>query len=176
MSVTGAPSKRKVLVTLSRPLFAPDPSVRFADELALRLNAVEGVESEVMALPFRPSEEERLLDDAALCGLLRTLNVDRMVALNFPAYLLPFADKVVWLDAHPFAGETDPTAEGRPLQIRRMIRAADIEALSRSPRLFCATERLRQAMAQWCGVDAALLARPEGDERRWSRAIAALLA
>lgn len=173
---------RKVLVVLARPLFQPDPLANFADALAARLNAIEGVVSEVMAIPVRRGDQERLLDDAALCGWLRTLNVDRVVALNFPAYMLPFGDTVVWLadGAHPFAREAeladDEPAERRGKDIRCMIRAADIEALSRSGRLFCASAPLREAMRRWCGATAEILADPGDDERRWARAIATLLA
>lgn len=69
---------------------------QLAEWLADRLRR-EGHGAEVIRIPFAWSPAERVLDSMLAARLIRIPNVDRVVALKFPAYLVPHDDKVLWL-------------------------------------------------------------------------------
>ena len=72
-----------------------------AEELAYhlnaRLNATPGVRAEVLRVPFSWEPFERLANEIFINPMLRLLNVDRVIALKFPAYLIPHEQKILWL-------------------------------------------------------------------------------
>ena len=169
-----------VLVTLARQPFARTAAAILAETLVARLCEADGVRAESMTLPVGPGEGERLLDAAAQCGMLRTVNADRMIALNFPAYLMPYESKVVWLAAAedlpaPACGER--AQHGRPAEIARILAHADGNALLRAERLFCGSAGLAAQIRRWCGARAEVMPVPDADDRAgWAAAVTRLVA
>jgi len=61
-----------------------------------------GHEAEIVAIPFQAYPLERILDTMLSCRLLdissfNGQNIDRLIGLKFPAYLIKHPDKVLWL-------------------------------------------------------------------------------
>jgi glycosyltransferase involved in cell wall biosynthesis len=56
-----------------------------------------GHQAEIVRLPFQWNPCERILDHMLAARFVRLPNVDRVVALKFPAYYVPHENKVLWL-------------------------------------------------------------------------------
>ena len=82
----------KVLVIDSMTPFVHGDAEELADHLVRNLN-LHGAEAELLRIPFRSEPEERLLEEMIICSNLKIVNVDRVIALRFPAYLIPFPRK-----------------------------------------------------------------------------------
>jgi hypothetical protein len=87
----------KVLVLNNAAPFIRGGAEELADCLVQRLNETSGVEAELLRIPFRWEPAERIVDEIVLNRNLRLYNVDRTIALKFPAYLIPYPEKTLWL-------------------------------------------------------------------------------
>src|SRR4051794_40443654 len=83
-----------------------------ADSLAREL-VVRGHEAQVVRLPLRWHSPEAIADSMAAAAALQIEGADRVIALKFPAYLVPHENKVVWL-LHQFRQAYD--LWGTPMQ------------------------------------------------------------
>ena len=91
----------RIVVATVRTPFVHGGAEVLADELIKALLA-EGHLAELVSIPFNPDEPERIPDQMLACALLdlcevHAMPVDRLIALKFPAYLIPHPDKVIWL-------------------------------------------------------------------------------
>lgn len=165
-----------ILVVVARQPFAATPTARLADMLAARLGDLDGVKAETMTIPVSAAGGESLLDAAAACGMLRTVHADRVVALNFPAYLFPYLPKVVWIADPadlPAPARGTPAEGGRPGEIARILAQSDMHALRRSDRVFFGSDEVRDLAMRWCGVAGEILPVPdEDDSGGWAAAAA----
>jgi hypothetical protein len=102
----------KVLVINNAAPFVRGGAEELADHLVLRLNATKGVEAELVRIPFRWVPAERIVDEIFLNRNLRLYNIDRVIALKFPAYLIPYPEKTIWL-LHQFRQAYDLYESGQ---------------------------------------------------------------
>src|SRR5262245_41078277 len=87
-----------------------------------------GVEAEAMRIPFAWEPAERIIEEIVLSRSLRLWNVDKVIALKFPTYHVPWPDKVIWL-LHQYrqaydlfeAGDSNIPDSARGREIRRII-------------------------------------------------------
>jgi hypothetical protein len=86
-----------VLIANIMSPFVRGAAEELADHLCARLNRTAGVQAELLRIPFALEPFERLPDEIFLNRMLQLHNVDRMIALKFPAYLIPHEKKAVWL-------------------------------------------------------------------------------
>lgn len=122
----------------------------------LRARLVEyGHEAMVLRFPFVWNPASRILDHMLSSRLLRLENIDRVVALKFPAYYIEHPNKVLWL-VHQFRQAYDlwdtpyqsipKTPEG--LRIRDAIAGCDNRFLGKIKRRYTisrlVSERLRK--------------------------------
>src|SRR6202161_2315484 len=56
-----------------------------------------GHQAEIVRIPFQWNPPERIVDHMLAARLVRLANVERVVALKFPAYYVPHENKVLWL-------------------------------------------------------------------------------
>lgn len=139
-----------------------------AEELALNLkkNLIKfGFESEILRIPFRYEPEIEIPQQMLLAANLQLLNVDRVIALKFPAYLIPHHQKVFWL-LHQFRQVYDLREEGRGNssdEVAELIRAADSDAISRAHNVFCNSHVTRDRLKRYNGLDAQILLPPVND-------------
>ena len=159
----------KVLVVNNAAPFVRGGAEELADNLVRELNAVHGVESELLRLPLAWSPAERLIEEILIHGSLRLYNADRVIALKFPAYLVPHAHKTLWL-LHQFRQAYDLGDagqglgdEGREGQIKRAIRAADDACFKDCRAIWCNSPVTRDRLARYNGVHGAVLYPPLND-------------
>ena len=87
----------KVLVVNNAAPFIRGGAEELADQLVLRLNATAGVEAELLRIPFRWEPADCIVEQILLNLKLQLYEVDRVIGLKFPAYLIPHSKKVIWL-------------------------------------------------------------------------------
>lgn len=160
----------KVLVVNNAAPFIRGGAEELADQLVRRLNATPGVQSELLRLPFRWSPSERLIEEILIHRGLRLHNVDRVIGLKFPAYLIPHSHKTLWL-LHQFRqaydlgdvgqGLDDHGPEGR---IKAAIRAADNRCFQECGAIFTNSPVTQGRLKRYNNVDSSVLYPPLNDE------------
>jgi hypothetical protein len=121
-----------------------------------------GHASELIRIPFRSDRPATVVDQMLAARLVHLDNVDRAVALRFPAYLLAHDRRVVWLP---------PRHDGRhdslPADVRTAVRAAQRAHLGEAARLHARSALAARALARDSGLDAGVLYAPlpEADYR-----------
>jgi hypothetical protein len=147
---------------------------------------LHGVSAEMIRIPVTPDSAERIVDEMMICRSLQLLNVDRVIALRFPAYLVPHPDKVCWLTdyweevegAMECGGLRIPNTP-RGKDIARIIGHSDNECLGRARSLFAGTPSIRDRLKARNGLDAEILTLPSPSsdaESTWGAAIKRILA
>lgn len=159
----------KVLVVNNAAPFIRGGAEELADNLVRELGQVRGVQAELMRLPFAWNPAERLIEEILIHQSFRLINVDRVIALKFPAYLVPHADKRLWL-LHQFRQAYDLADAGQGLGddgregvIKRAVRAADDAAFRDCRRIFCNSPVTRDRLARYNGVEGEVLYPPLND-------------
>jgi glycosyltransferase involved in cell wall biosynthesis len=147
-----------------------------AHATGLRNALVEaGHRAEIVAVPFKWYPAQRILDQMLACRLLDLTStggaqVDCLIGLKFPAYLIPHANKVVWvlhqhrqaydLWQHPW-GDLHRDPQGA--EVRDAIHRADVELLPQARRLFANSRNVADRLKTYCGIQAAPLYHPPPD-------------
>jgi len=144
-----------------------------AEELAVNLEKniiAAGHQAEVLRLPFQWEPAARIPSQMLMVRAMELINVDHVVALKFPAYLIRHPKKTLWLlhqyrqayDLFDSAHTNLPFgAEGE--QLRNVIRNADNESLRESRHVFTNSEVTRQRLVKYNGFDAEVLLPPVND-------------
>lgn len=161
---------RIVIATTQVPFVRGGAEV-LADELSAALRAA-GHESEIVAVPFKWYPPECLLDHMVACRLLDLsasagAPIDRVIALKFPAYLIPHSHKVLWLlhQHHGAYERWDHPFEDlhhHPLgpQARAAIQHADSTHLAEIRARFAISATVAERLQRFSGLDAAVLYPP----------------
>ena len=117
-----------------------------AEELAAHLcrRLIEfGHQSELVRIPFQWSPPERIPSQMMMAKWLSIHNAERVIALKFPAYLVPHADKTLWIlhqyrEVYDLAGGLDASlcTDDPATRLRSLVRAADNAAVEESRSVF----------------------------------------
>jgi glycosyltransferase involved in cell wall biosynthesis len=164
---------RVVIATVQVPFIYGGAEILAAQlQDALR---TEGHEAEIVAIPFKWYPAERILDHMLACRLLDITastgkDVDRVIGLKFPAYLIPHPHKVLWLIHqhrtaydlwdHPL-GDLIRFPNGRG--IRDVIREADMRLLLEAKRIFTIAGNVSRRLKTYCGIGSTPLYHPPQD-------------
>jgi glycosyltransferase involved in cell wall biosynthesis len=164
---------RILIVTVQIPFVHGGAEVLANDLLnALR---VEGHEAEIVTVPFRPNPPDCILDQMLACCLFDLSNfndktVDRIIALKFPAYLIPHSNKVLWLvHQHRTAYELwghelgDMQNDPRGIAVRDAIREADRQLIPESRAVFTISKNVTRRLRYYTDVDSIPLYPPVRD-------------
>jgi glycosyltransferase involved in cell wall biosynthesis len=126
-----------------------------------------GHQAEIVRIPFQWNPPERIIDHMLAARLVRLANVDRVVALKFPAYYVPHENKVLWL-LHQFRQAYD--LWGTPYQdipntpTGHRIRAAIIESdrryLDESRGIYTNSRIVGHRLKLYSGLDSEVLFPP----------------
>lgn len=144
-----------------------------AEELAVHLQKnliAAGHQSEVLRIPFQWEPATRIPSQMLMVRAFELYNVDRVIALKFPAYLIRHPHKTLWL-LHQYRQAYDlfdarqtNLPEGKLGQdIRDFIRRADQECFEESRNIFTNSEVTRKRLKHYNGVDASVLLPPLND-------------
>jgi glycosyltransferase involved in cell wall biosynthesis len=132
-----------------------------ADSLAEKVRE-RGHEVDQLRIPFKWYPPETLVDHMLACRLIepRTGDPDLVIALKFPAYLVPFENKKVWLlhqyrqvydlweTPYGYSGHT-PGAR----RIREAIVAADNRHLSEARGLYTISQNVSGRLRRFNGIE-----------------------
>ncbi len=147
-----------------------------AEELAANLQkhlTLAGHRAQLLRIPFQWEPAARIPSQMLLTRALEVHNVDRVIALKFPAYLIQHHHKTLWL-VHQYRQAYDlydanmsnligPHAD----DLRALIQRADEEAFREVQRIFTISEVVRQRLAHYNGFDAQVLLTPLADPERF---------
>jgi glycosyltransferase involved in cell wall biosynthesis len=147
----------KLLVANNAAPFVRGGAELLAERLVAELVAA-GHEAELLRLPLGETSSE-IADGMVAAATLDVVNVDRVIALKFPAYLIPHRDVVVWLihqyrqvyDLAP-AGGWEGHDELRALA--DLVRGADAAALRRATRIHAISPEVAARLDRYNGISA----------------------
>ncbi len=132
----------KVLIVNNAVPFTWGGAEELALNLAREINARKGMEAEVMRVPFAWQPKERLVAEILLNRSLHIHNVDRVIALKFPAYYVNHHAKTIWL-LHQFRQAYDLLDNGQSFltpeidgDILTAIREADNDCFDGARKVF----------------------------------------
>ncbi|NCS30757.1 MAG: glycosyltransferase family 4 protein [Microcystis aeruginosa F13-15] len=162
---------RILIVTTQTPFIHGGAEIH-AEELLRQLQKA-GHEAEIVAIPFQVYPQERILDSMLVCRLLDLSQfagwvIDRVIALKFPAYLVPHPRKVLWILHqhrqayemwnHPQFGDLYRLPNGQ--QIKSSIERADNHAFAESHAIFSNSRNVANRLKQFNGIDSLPLYHP----------------
>jgi glycosyltransferase involved in cell wall biosynthesis len=138
-----------------------------ANHLSAPLNATPGVRAEILRVPFSWEPCELLANEILINRMLQLLNVDKVIALKFPAYLIPHGQKILWL-LHQYRqaydlrdrGESNIPDTPRGEKIRELIRRADAKAFSTCRRIFTISRVTKERLKRYNAFDSEALMTP----------------
>jgi glycosyltransferase involved in cell wall biosynthesis len=144
-----------------------------AEELAVHLVrnlTCSGAEAGVFRIPFSWEPPERLVDEMLIARRLRLTNVDRVIALKFPAYLVPWPNKVIWL-LHQYrqaydlrdAGQSNIPETDRGHEILSAIRRADDISFAEAKTLYTISPETSRRLRHYNARESVVLRQPLND-------------
>jgi glycosyltransferase involved in cell wall biosynthesis len=160
---------RIVIATVQIPFVSGGAESHAAGLKAALIRA--GHEAEIVTVPFNPAVPERIPDQMLACRLfdlteIHGTRVDRLIALKFPAYLIPHPQKVVWiLHQHRAAYDLwdypfeELSAGPRGQMVREAIRRGD-QLLAESKWIFANSKNIANRLGHFCGINAVPLYHP----------------
>jgi len=145
-----------------------------ADALITKLQAY-GHDAVLVRLPFRWDLPEKIPEYILACRCLRLHNVDRVIALKFPAYFIPHDNKVLWL-LHQFRQAYD--LWGTPLQdlpdsqeghrIREIVIQSDNAYLPECRAIYTNSQITGERLRKFNGLASSVLYPPLPDPARFT--------
>jgi glycosyltransferase involved in cell wall biosynthesis len=146
--------------------FVSGGAEHLADALCRKLIEF-GHQATLIRIPFRWEPPNRIVECMLACRLLRVPNVDRVIALKFPAYYVPHDDKVLWL-LHQFRQAYDlwgTPYQGLPntsdgLRVRNTILQADNAHLSQANRIYTNSAVTSGRLMRFNGIPSTVLHPP----------------
>src|SRR5919199_1546303 len=161
----------RILIATTQVPFIRGGAEAHAEGLRDALRA-ERHEAEIIAVPFKWYPPEKIIDHMLACRLLDVteaagLQVDLLIGLKFPAYLIPHPNKVVWIiHQHRTAydlwdhqlGDLIFAPNGQ--QVRDAIRQADINTLSGVRAIYANSCNVADRLKRFCGLDSTPLYHP----------------
>ncbi len=159
-----------VLVLSNAAPFVRGGAEELAEHLVLNLRKRTGVNAELLRIPFQWDPASALIGQILLNKNLRLANVDRVIAMKFPAYLIPHDNKIVWL-MHQYrqaydldrAGMTNIPAGGDGDKIRTAIRTADNACFSAAKKIYTISPVVSARLQQFNGLRSEVLHHPLND-------------
>lgn len=156
----------KIAVVNNTVAFLRGGAEVLADALTERL-VQAGHSVDLVRLPFAWQPVERIADAMLAASLTRIEGVDRVIALKFPAYLVPHDTKVVWL-LHQYRQFydlwTEPGKDGgnsaAASGVRDMVMRADTRSLSECKRVYTISPVSAGRLRRFNGLDAQVLYHP----------------
>ena len=160
----------KILVVTNMAPFVRGGAEALATHLVHNLNSSAGVQAELLRVPFKWDPAERLIEEMLVARSLRLTNVDRVIGLKFPAYLVPHERKTIWLvhqyrQAYDLFGTTYSNLPATPRgeEIRAAIWQADDSCFRGAQEIFTIARVPRERLLKYNGLESEVLPLPLND-------------
>jgi glycosyltransferase involved in cell wall biosynthesis len=144
-----------------------------ADSLKEKL-IEHGHQAAVIKIPFKWNPPQKILEHMLACRLLRVENIDKVIALKFPAYYIKHPNKELWL-LHQFRQAYDlwgtpyqdlpSTPDG--LRIREAIIQADNSFLREANGVFTISKVVTDRLKRFNGISSEVLYPPLRNPERY---------
>lgn len=165
----------KVLVLNNAAPFIRGGAEELAEHLVQRLNMTAGVEAELLRIPFRWEPADQVLEEILINRNLHLYEVDRVIALKFPAYLIAHENKTLWL-LHQYRQAYDLYESGlshlcgHPAgkEIARIVREADNHCFADCKAVYCNSPVTQARLKKFNGYDATVIYPPLNDPEQFS--------
>jgi glycosyltransferase involved in cell wall biosynthesis len=126
-----------------------------------------GHEAMVVKIPFQWNPPERIIDHILACRLIKLENVDKVIALKFPAYYIEHPNKTLWM-LHQFRQVYDMWGteyQGLPnspegLSIRNAIINADNKYLNEVKKIYTNSKVVSDRLKKFNNIDSEVLFPP----------------
>ena len=156
-----------LLVLTNAAPFIRGGAEELAENLVSNLCARRGVQAELIRIPFQWEPATQLIQQILLNKNLRLANVDRVIAMKFPAYLIPHENKMIWL-MHQYRQAYDLDREGMTNipateegnKIRDAIRAADNACFAEARQIYTISPVVSARLKQFNSVRSRVLHHP----------------
>lgn len=144
-----------------------------AEELAVHLQknlVIAGHEAEILRIPFQWEPATRIPSQILMVRAFELWNVDHVITLKFPAYLIRHIRKTLWL-LHQYRqaydlfdiGQTNLPSAEEGIKLRTLIKNADNESFSESRHIYTNSEITRQRLLKYNGFGSKVLLPPVND-------------
>lgn len=159
----------KVLIVNNAAPFVWGGAEELAENLKINLQ-LSGHRAEILKIPFAWSPSSRIPDQVQLVRNLELSNVDKVIALKFPAYLIRHPEKTLWL-LHQYrqaydlfdAGHSDIPRNAWGDDLRTFIHNSDQLALSEMKKIYCNSEVTQARLRHYNHAQAEVLYPPVND-------------
>jgi glycosyltransferase involved in cell wall biosynthesis len=163
----------KVLVVNNMAPFVRGGAELLADHLLKHLQ-IAGYQAEMLRIPFQWEPATRIPSQMLMARALELWNVDHVIALKFPAYLIEHPSKTIWL-VHQYrqaydlydAGHSNLPKGSAGDDIRRLIKNADDQCFRGARHLFAISDVTQKRLAHYNGFRADILRAPINDPERF---------
>ncbi|AMV31364.1 D-inositol-3-phosphate glycosyltransferase [Pirellula sp. SH-Sr6A] len=123
--------------------------------------------AELLRIPFRYEPAESIYSEMLACRMMRIGDADLVIALKFPAYLIPHPNKVLWL-VHQYrqaydmwdSGYSNIPATEAGQQLRGSIKEADAECFRSVQRLYTISPVTQKRLKKYNQFESELLRTP----------------
>jgi glycosyltransferase involved in cell wall biosynthesis len=164
----------KLLVANNADPFVRGGAELLADRLVVELRKA-GHEAELLRLPLGKTPEQ-IMEGVVSASLLNAFNVDRVIGLKFPAYLIPHSDVVIWL-VHQLRQAYEPPPVGWPADplldpLVSTIHAADRAAFDGANRLYAISSVVAKRLHRSNGLRAEVLMTPPHTDQEYRTEVA----
>lgn len=144
-----------------------------AEELAVNLEKqllLAGHQAEILRIPFQWEPYTKIPTQMLMAQSLELYNVDRVIALKFPAYLINHSHKTFWL-LHQYrqaydlfdAGQSNIPSNTDGEQLREIIKKADNNAFNSAKHVFTNSPVTTQRLRHYNDIDSEVLYPPIND-------------
>jgi len=159
----------RILVANNAAPFVRGGAELLADRLVDELRRA-GHEVDLLRLPIGNTPAQ-ILDGLLAGSLIDLVDVDRVIGLKFPAYLIPHRNVVIWL-VHQFRQAYDPPPVGWPRDpsldpIVSAVRVADRNAFAQAQRLYAISPMIAERVRRHTGFIADVLMTPPHAEQQY---------
>lgn len=159
----------KVLVVNNMAPFVHGGAEQLATHLCRNIEAA-GHQAELLRIPFSWEPATRIPSQMLLARTLELQNVDHVVALKFPAYLIRHPRKTLWL-VHQYrqaydlldVGQTNLPEGPAGAELQRVIRAADDQCFHEARRIYSISDVTQKRLARYNGFASEVLRAPLND-------------
>lgn len=142
---------------------------------SLRDKIIEhGHQAMVVRIPFKWYPPQKIMEHMLACRLFRFDNIDKIIALKFPAYYIKHPNKELWL-VHQFRQAYDlwgtpyqdlpSTPDG--LRIREAIIQADNVFLKEAREIYTISNVVTKRLKEFNGIDSKVLYPPLNDSEKY---------
>ncbi len=164
----------KILVVNNMVPFLRGGAEELATHLVLNLKQ-HGHQADLLRIPFAYHKAEQIYDEMLACRMLQLYDTDLVIALKFPAYLIPHHNKVLWL-VHQYRQAYDlsdtkhtniaQTPDGEML--RQCIREADNECFRSVQKIHTVSAVTQRRLKVYNNFESDLLHPPLNDPERFT--------